>query len=109
MISFTGSTRAGILVAKNAADTVKRVHQELGGKCPDIILEGTPLDAPLRAVASAILINSGQSCHAPTASQAGSVCRRECPRDISYAQLCSAASLTTWSSPAKKSLARYWS
>ena len=66
MISFTGSTRAGILVAKNAASTVKRVHQELGGKCPDIILEGTSLDAALRGAANAILINSGQSCHAPT-------------------------------------------
>ena len=47
MISFTGSTRAGILVAKNAADTVKRVHQELGGKSPNIILPGTPLDVAL--------------------------------------------------------------
>ena len=66
MISITGSTRAGILVARNAADTVKRVYQELGGKCPDIILEGTSLDAALRGAANAILINSGQSCHAPT-------------------------------------------
>ena len=40
MVSFTGSTRAGIMVAKNAADTVKRVAQELGGKSPNIILEG---------------------------------------------------------------------
>ena len=47
MISFTGSTRAGILVAKNAADTVKRVHQELGGKSPNVILPGTPLDMAL--------------------------------------------------------------
>src|SRR3546814_7895396 len=44
MVSFTGSTRAGIQVAKNAADTVKRVHQELGGKSPNVILEGAPLD-----------------------------------------------------------------
>ena len=66
MISFTGSTRAGILVAKNAADTVKRVHQELGGKSPNIILPGTPLDKALPGGAGGVLLNSGQSCVAPT-------------------------------------------
>ena len=66
MISFTGSTRAGILVAKNAADTVKRVHQELGGKSPNIILPGTPLDLALPGGAGGVLLNSGQSCVAPT-------------------------------------------
>jgi aldehyde dehydrogenase (NAD+) len=66
MISFTGSTRAGILVARNAADTVKRVHQELGGKSPFIILPGTPLDLALPGGAGGILLNSGQSCVAPT-------------------------------------------
>jgi aldehyde dehydrogenase (NAD+) len=66
MISFTGSTRAGIQVAKNAADTVKRVHQELGGKSPNIILPGTPLDKALPGAAGGILLNSGQSCVAPT-------------------------------------------
>jgi aldehyde dehydrogenase (NAD+) len=66
MISFTGSTRAGILVAKNAADTVKRVHQELGGKSPNIVLPGTPLDAALAGGAGGLLMNSGQSCIAPT-------------------------------------------
>jgi aldehyde dehydrogenase (NAD+) len=66
MISFTGSTRAGILVAKNAADSVKRVHQELGGKSPFIILPGTPLDVALPGGAGGILLNSGQSCVAPT-------------------------------------------
>jgi len=66
MISFTGSTRAGIMVAKNAADTVKRVHQELGGKSPNIILEGTPLDVALPGGAGGVLLNSGQSCIAPT-------------------------------------------
>lgn len=66
MISFTGSTRAGILVAKNAADTVKRVHQELGGKSPFIVLPGTPLDMALPAGAGGMLLNSGQSCVAPT-------------------------------------------
>ncbi len=66
MISFTGSTRAGILVARNAADTVKRVHQELGGKSPNIILPGTPLDAAMAGAAGGLLLNSGQSCIAPT-------------------------------------------
>ncbi len=66
MISFTGSTRAGIQVAKNAADTVKRVHQELGGKSPFIVLPGAPLDKALPGGAGGILLNSGQSCVAPT-------------------------------------------
>ncbi|MFN4272986.1 MAG: aldehyde dehydrogenase family protein [Aliihoeflea sp.] len=66
MISFTGSTRAGIAVAKNAADTVKRVSQELGGKSPNIILPGTPLDKALPGGAGGVLLNSGQSCVAPT-------------------------------------------
>ncbi|MEH3107703.1 MAG: aldehyde dehydrogenase family protein [Sphingomonas fennica] len=66
MISFTGSTRAGIMVAKNAADTVKRVAQELGGKSPNIILEGTPLDVALPGGVGGVLLNSGQSCVAPT-------------------------------------------
>ncbi|MCW6529225.1 aldehyde dehydrogenase family protein [Sphingomonas sp. MMSM20] len=66
MVSFTGSTRAGIAVAKNAADTVKRVAQELGGKSPNIILEGAPLDQALPGGAGGVLLNSGQSCVAPT-------------------------------------------
>jgi len=66
MISFTGSTRAGIMVAKNAAATVKRVHQELGGKSPNIILEGAPLDQAVPAGLMGVLVNSGQSCIAPT-------------------------------------------
>lgn len=66
MVSFTGSTRAGIMVAKNAADTVKRVAQELGGKSPNIILEGTPLDKALPGGVGGVLLNSGQSCVAPT-------------------------------------------
>jgi aldehyde dehydrogenase (NAD+) len=66
MVSFTGSTRAGIMVAKNAADTVKRVHQELGGKSPNIILEGAPLDQAVPAGLMSVLLNSGQSCIAPT-------------------------------------------
>jgi aldehyde dehydrogenase (NAD+) len=66
MVSFTGSTRAGIMVAKNAADTVKRVAQELGGKSPNIILEGAPLDQALPGGVGGVLLNSGQSCVAPT-------------------------------------------
>ncbi len=66
MVSFTGSTRAGIMVAKNAADTVKRVAQELGGKSPNIILQGTPLDKALPGGVGGVLLNSGQSCVAPT-------------------------------------------
>ncbi|MBB3955349.1 aldehyde dehydrogenase family protein [Novosphingobium sediminicola] len=66
MISFTGSTRAGIMVAKAAADTVKRVTQELGGKSPNIVLPGTPLDKALPGGCGGVLLNSGQSCVAPT-------------------------------------------
>jgi aldehyde dehydrogenase (NAD+) len=66
MISFTGSTRAGIEVARNAAPTVKRVHQELGGKSPNIILDDEGLPAAVKAGAQAVMINSGQSCNAPT-------------------------------------------
>ena len=66
MVSFTGSTRAGILVAKSAADTVKRVHQELGGKSPNIVLPDSDLAKFLPATVSGVLINSGQSCIAPT-------------------------------------------
>jgi aldehyde dehydrogenase (NAD+) len=66
MVSFTGSTRAGILVAKAAADTVKRVHQELGGKSPNIVLPDSDLAKYLPATASGVLVNSGQSCISPT-------------------------------------------
>ena len=66
MVSFTGSTRAGILVAKAAADTVKRVHQELGGKSPNLVLPDSDLAAVLPATAGGVLINSGQSCISPT-------------------------------------------
>ena len=66
MVSFTGSTRAGILVAKAAADTVKRVHQELGGKSPNIILDDADLEAAITHGARGCFNNSGQSCNAPT-------------------------------------------
>ena len=66
MMSFTGSTRAGILVAKAAADTVKRVAQELGGKSPNIILRDADLAWSVRKGVQACFNNSGQSCNAPT-------------------------------------------
>ena len=66
MVSFTGSTRAGIMVAKAAADTVKRVHQELGGKAPNVVLPGADLAAVLPPTASGPLVNAGQSCISPT-------------------------------------------
>jgi aldehyde dehydrogenase (NAD+) len=66
MVSFTGSTRAGIQIAKNAADTVKRVHQELGGKSPNLVLEDADFAATLPPTLQGIVANSGQSCIAPT-------------------------------------------
>ncbi|NNC72053.1 MAG: aldehyde dehydrogenase family protein [Sphingomonadaceae bacterium] len=66
MVSFTGSTRAGIMIAKNAADTVKRVHQELGGKTPNIILEGANIAEAVPNGLQGVIINSGQSCISPT-------------------------------------------
>lgn len=66
MVSFTGSTRAGILVAKAAADTVKRVHQELGGKSANIILPDADLRRAVTGGAHGCFHNSGQSCNAPT-------------------------------------------
>ena len=66
MVSFTGSTRAGIAVAKAAADTVKRVHQELGGKSPNIVLDDADLTKAVTGGVRAVMMNSGQSCNAPT-------------------------------------------
>ncbi len=66
MMSFTGSTRAGILVAKAAADTVKRVSQELGGKSPNIILPDADLARAVKQGVVSCFNNSGQSCNAPT-------------------------------------------
>ena len=66
MISFTGSTRAGIDVAKRAAPTVKRVSQELGGKSPNIILEGADLTKAVTGGVMHMFNNSGQSCNAPS-------------------------------------------
>jgi aldehyde dehydrogenase (NAD+) len=66
MVSFTGSTRAGIAIAQSAAATVKRVHQELGGKAANLVLEGADLAAVLPPTVQGVLANSGQSCIAPT-------------------------------------------
>ncbi len=66
MVSFTGSTRAGILVAKAAADTVKRVHQELGGKSANILLDDVDLKKAVTLGVQGCFGNSGQSCNAPT-------------------------------------------
>jgi len=66
MVSFTGSTRAGVEVARAAAPTVKRVHQELGGKSPNLLLDDCDFGRAVRAGVLAVMQNSGQSCNAPT-------------------------------------------
>jgi aldehyde dehydrogenase (NAD+) len=74
MVSFTGSTRAGVEVARNAAATVKRVHQELGGKSPNIVLEDADLATLIPKSVQNMMSNSGQSCNAPS--------RMLVPRDL---------------------------
>ena len=66
MVSFTGSTRAGVDVARNAAPTVKRVTQELGGKSPNIVLDDEDFGKSVTAGVSVMMMNSGQSCNAPS-------------------------------------------
>jgi len=66
MMSFTGSTRAGVDVVKRAAVTVKRVTQELGGKSPNVILEDADLAKAVAGGTTHCFNNSGQSCNAPT-------------------------------------------
>ncbi|UMB69353.1 aldehyde dehydrogenase family protein [Mycobacterium paraterrae] len=66
MVSFTGSTRAGVEVAKLAAPTVKRVTQELGGKSPNIVLDDSGFAEAVTAGVTMMMPNSGQSCNAPT-------------------------------------------
>lgn len=65
-VSFTGSTRAGILIAEAAAPTVKRVSQELGGKSPNIILPDADLKTAVEGGVDGCFGNAGQSCDAPT-------------------------------------------
>ncbi|MBI1171439.1 aldehyde dehydrogenase family protein [bacterium] len=85
MVSFTGSTRAGVLVAAAAAPTVKRVAQELGGKSPNIILASADLAEAVKAGVEACFANTGQSCDAPT--------RMFVPRDSHEAALSHAAAV----------------
>ena len=66
LVSFTGSTRAGVDVAKNAAATVKRVTQELGGKSPNIVIDDEKFAESVTAGVGAMMVNSGQSCNAPS-------------------------------------------
>ena len=66
MMSFTGSTRGGIAVAKASADTVKRVGQELGGKSANLILSDADIDKAVADGIDYVMDNSGQSCNAPT-------------------------------------------
>ncbi|MGR7994554.1 aldehyde dehydrogenase family protein [Xanthobacter sp. ZOL 2024] len=66
MVSFTGSNRGGVAVAQAAAESVKRVHQELGGKSPALILDDAPLDKAVSATLKGAFLNSGQNCDAPT-------------------------------------------
>lgn len=66
MISFTGSTRAGIEIARQAAGTVKRVHQELGGKGPNILLDDADFNKAIPSGVTYVMLNSGQNCTSPT-------------------------------------------
>ena len=66
MVSFTGSTRAGVLVAQAAAPTVKRVTQELGGKSPNIIFDDADLESAVSGGVIRMMSNTGQSCNAPS-------------------------------------------
>ena len=66
MMSFTGSTRGGVAVAKASADSVKRVSQELGGKSANIILDDANFEKSIQAGVDSCMSNTGQSCNAPT-------------------------------------------
>ena len=66
MVSFTGSTRAGVAIAQNAAPTIKRVAQELGGKSANIILDDADFENAVTSGAEECFDNTGQSCNAPT-------------------------------------------
>ena len=66
MMSFTGSTRAGVDVARTAAETIKRVTQELGGKSPNIVFADSDLEKAMTESVRRCFSNTGQSCNAPT-------------------------------------------
>ncbi|GAN80876.1 aldehyde dehydrogenase family protein [Acidocella aminolytica] len=95
MISFTGSTRAGALISKAAADTVKKVHLELGGKSPNIILDDADISKSVASGIVDVMQNTGQSCNAPT--------RMFVPRqfrDVALSTAKEAAEATTVGDPA---------
>ena len=66
MMSFTGSTRAGICVTHDAADTIKRVTLELGGKSPNLVFADCNIQEQVPAAIAECMFNTGQSCDAPT-------------------------------------------
>ncbi len=72
MVSLTGSVGAGISVAKNAADSLKRVHLELGGKAPVVVFDDADIDALVECLGENSFYNSGQDCTAPCRVIAGS-------------------------------------
>jgi len=66
VVSFTGSTRAGSQISKDASDTIKMVHLELGGKSPNLILDDAPLEEAVRTGVTVCYLNAGQSCSVAT-------------------------------------------
>jgi aldehyde dehydrogenase (NAD+) len=72
MVSITGSTQAGTDVARNAASTMKRVHQEAGGKSPFVLLDDADLEKAVAAGVRFLMLNSGQTCSAPSRMLASS-------------------------------------
>ena len=78
MMSFTGSTRAGTAVTRDAADTVKRVTLELGGKSPNLVFADCDLEERVTASVAECMYNTGQSCDAPTRLLVGRLHGRFC-------------------------------
>ena len=66
MVSLTGSVRAGAEVARNAAAGIKRVHQELGGKSPNILLDDADFGQAVASGIQRVMLNSGQGCAVPS-------------------------------------------
>jgi len=77
MMSFTGSTRAGICVTKDSAETVKRVTLELGGKSPNLVFSDCNLKEQITASVNECMFNTGQSCDAPTRLLVEESCYKE--------------------------------
>lgn len=99
MVSFTGSTRAGIAVAQAAAPTVKKVHQELGGKAPNLVLEGADLGEVLPPTVQGVVANTGQSCIAPTR-----ILVHESQKDAAHATVAAIMAQVPVDSPAKEGM-----